>query len=235
MEEQKIKDLPASADKVTISYSYIKTTDSFLRLYHTTVSPKLPLDSDKKELKASILIFHGFAEDSSNYIPMSTYLASEGAFECHLVDFRGFGYSTGIREHVDLIEMQNDILALLAEVIKRNLSRNIQLPAFVIASSYAANILAGLLINNPDLPIAGVVMCSPAFSTHYKYSKLSIWEKLLYLYIYPLIQVHFSRSLTFIESKSNAIFRSWSVGKRQARAEEADRQQVQSVSCEIHQ
>ena len=215
MEELKSKsEQPSEAEiceKVDITQGYIKTAIPYTRLYHTLITPKPELVAERKGIKCSVLIFHGFAENSSSSIQMATHLAIEGTFECHLIDFHGFGYSTGVRGYADLIELQHDIVALIAEVVKRNTSRNLALPTFIIANSYAANVAAGLLINNPDMLLAGVVMCSPAFSTHYQYSQLSFYEKILHLYIYPLVQV--LKYLAYpVENKADAIPRSRTSG-----------------------
>jgi len=189
------KDLSSSQiiqENVEITQGYIKTGTPFLRLYHTVISPSKTIIETKKGIKASLLIFHGFTEDSSSYMQMGSHLAVEGCLEIHMIDFRGFGYSTGVREHIDLIELQHDIIVLLQEVLKRNISRNLLVPVFLLGNSYAGNVLSGLLINNSDIQLAGVIMLSPAFSTHYQYSQLALFEKILYLYIYPLIQVNFA-------------------------------------------
>ncbi|MDR3547325.1 MAG: alpha/beta hydrolase [Candidatus Pacebacteria bacterium] len=193
MEELKLREEDRGNEKLEITQSYIKSPVSHVRLYHTTVAPKARLLEDKKGLKCSVLIFHGFTEDSSSYMEMAQHIALAGTCECHLIDFHGFGFSTGVRGYVDLVEIQNDILALVGEVIKRNAARKLALPAFVIASSYAANAVAGLLINNPDIPLAGVIMCSPAFSAHCQYAQLSILEKIFHLYVYPVVQVRMMR------------------------------------------
>ena len=186
--EEENKSESLSINKVTITTSYLKTINPFLRLHHTVVVPS----SKSPTPKASVLIFHSFFEDSSNYLPLAAHLASEGYFECHLLDFRGFGYSTGLRTYADLVELQNDIVLLLQELHKQNASRHISLPTFIISTSYASNVVAGFLINNPNLPLAGVIMCSPAFSGNYQASRLSFIERITAYLVAPLVHVIFT-------------------------------------------
>ncbi len=176
-------------EKVSITRSYIKLSPSYMRLYYTVVAPNVEGSPRGRAVNASLLMFHGLQEDSSSYLDMATQIASSGNYECHLVDLRGFGYSTGVRGYADLLEFQTDMVAVINEVAKRNQTRGMGGPTFVYAHSYAANAILTLLINNPQLPLAGVVLASPAFSAHPQYSKLSLAEKVLYLYVHPQVHV----------------------------------------------
>lgn len=183
MEEEKKTDLQLFG-KAKVTSSYLKTNTPFLHLYHTVVAPNLGIAP-----KASILIFHSFFEDSSSYLTLANHLAVEGPFECYLIDFRGFGYSTGARGYVDLVELQRDVLILLQEVRSQNALRHFSLPAFVLATSYAANVVTGLLINNPHLPLAGVIMCSPAFTENEHYLNVPLVEQIVRACLSPIMKV----------------------------------------------
>eukprot|EP00826_Nyctotherus_ovalis_P015033 TRINITY_DN1423_c0_g1_i3.p1 TRINITY_DN1423_c0_g1~~TRINITY_DN1423_c0_g1_i3.p1 ORF type:complete len:376 (-),score=40.60 TRINITY_DN1423_c0_g1_i3:113-1240(-) len=183
MEEETKTDLRLF-DKARVASSYLKTNTPFLNLYHTVVAPNTGTAP-----KASILIFHSFFEDSSSYLTLANHLAVEGPFECYLVDFRGFGYSTGARGYVDLIELQSDVLILLQEVCCQNALRHFSLPAFILATSYAANVVTGFLINNPHLPLAGVIMCSPAFTENEYYLNLPFVEQIARTYLSPIMKI----------------------------------------------
>jgi len=205
MEEENKIQLPTNS-KVKVDSFYLKTNTSFINLYCIKVTP-ITQDTPK----ASILIFHSLFEDSSEYIPLATHLAAEGSFECYMIDFRGFGYSSGTRAYVDLIELQQDVFTLIQEVHNQNIQRQFTLPTFVITSSYSSNVVAGLLINNPHLPLAGVIMCSPAFTEDDRRSTLPIVDQMVGMCLGPLMHV---KLLKQIDCKKEQLNKPRNVSKR---------------------
>lgn len=107
--------------------------------------------------RASICFIHGFGENSAKHLNTATLFALN-QFEVHLIDLRSFGYSGGARCGHSMQEFQEDVLLMLRQV-------NPELPCFLIGHSLGGLILTTILINNPDLPIAGAIISAPAYES----------------------------------------------------------------------
>jgi acylglycerol lipase len=67
------------------------------------------------QAKASIAIFHGFAQGSDMLVEMGIMFAKNG-YQVHLVDFRGYGWSGGARCWHSILDFQHDVVTLLKYV-----------------------------------------------------------------------------------------------------------------------
>lgn len=115
------------------------------------------------EPKATICICHGFAEHSGRYLGSAARLAIVG-FEVHMIDLRSFGVSGGARAGHDIHEYQEDFVALLKQIRS-------DLPCFIWGHSMGGLIVTSLLINNPWLKLAGVLISAPLYGHRDLYDK----------------------------------------------------------------
>lgn len=74
-----------------------------MSLYYSKYSPKNP--------KASVILIHGFGEHSHRYSEIVISLVEKN-YECHLIDFAGFGYSGGIR-FISSVKMLHQNIGIL--------------------------------------------------------------------------------------------------------------------------
>lgn len=107
--------------------------------------------------KASLCIIHGFAEHSGKFIPAAVRFAQAG-YEVHTIDLRHLGVSGGARGGHQLFELQRDVEVLLKQA-------DSNLPLFLWGQSMGGLLATTVLINNPNLKIAGAIITSPLFAT----------------------------------------------------------------------
>jgi pimeloyl-ACP methyl ester carboxylesterase len=62
-------------------------------LYHTHLRIA---DIEEHDLKATLLLIHGFGENSDQFLESALHYAING-LDVHLIDLTGYGYSSGIR------------------------------------------------------------------------------------------------------------------------------------------
>jgi alpha-beta hydrolase superfamily lysophospholipase len=143
-------------DDVVLTREYIETSGVQTRLCHTEISHK------HNAPKATMAIFHGLGQNSDLFVEFGIQFAMNG-YKVEFIDFRGYGWSGGMRAEHTLIEMQHDIVALLKEA-------DPELPLFFFAHSMGCIITAAFLMNNPNLNISGVILQAPltANPTHVK-------------------------------------------------------------------
>jgi len=136
------------ADGYKIMRGYLQGNGKQLRLYYTKLEPlgtKL----------ASLCIVHGFGEHSGRFLDMAESFVKQG-FVVHLIDLRGFGHSGGPRANGTIAELHADVDILLKQAHR-------DLPLFVYGHSMGGALVASLLMRNPYLNIAGVVLTSTMF------------------------------------------------------------------------
>uniref|UniRef100_A0A0G4HJ30 Serine aminopeptidase S33 domain-containing protein n=1 Tax=Chromera velia CCMP2878 TaxID=1169474 RepID=A0A0G4HJ30_9ALVE len=104
---------------------------------------------------ANLCIFHGFGEHSGRYADMANHFKSRG-FVVHTVDFRGCGYSGGARAASTVDVLCNDVTTVLD-------CMDPALPCFILGHSMGGLTVAKYLLENPGLPIAGVIFSSALF------------------------------------------------------------------------
>lgn len=92
-----------------------------------------------------------------------------------MIDLRGFGYSGGIRGQTNLKNVMSDIENLLRRCC------GMGLPTYVMAHGYGATMILGLLQENPNLPIAGVIALSPLFTFPFESTESYLLQFLLWL------------------------------------------------------
>jgi alpha-beta hydrolase superfamily lysophospholipase len=120
-------------------------------LFHTNVKSQGYTDS---EMKATLIIIHGFAESSDLFLESALHYAANG-IDVHMIDLTGYGFSSGTRMAANSIEIFQEDLAFLFNLV------NPSLPLFVYGHSMGGLTVASFLINNPNLKIAGAVLSAP--------------------------------------------------------------------------
>lgn len=83
---------------------------------------------------------------------------AKNRFVVNMIDLRSFGYSGGRRVNEPLNKLLSDIESLLKQCCEKGL------PTYIISHGFGSLLLLGLLEENPNLPISGVVSLSPLFS-----------------------------------------------------------------------
>jgi acylglycerol lipase len=121
--------------------------DNGSNIYHSLIRTNNP------NKLASVLIVHGLGEHSSRYIELTRYLADANFF-VHIFDFRGFGFSSGIRNVSTLKSLNEDIISVFTQIRK-------DLPLFIVCHSMGAGQIFALLKKNPNLKISGVIFSNP--------------------------------------------------------------------------
>jgi alpha-beta hydrolase superfamily lysophospholipase len=135
-------------DNIIITREMISDEEYNCKLYFTNMrSNSIP------STRGSFLIVHGFGEHSSRYIPFAFELAKKD-FDVFLFDFRGFGYSSGIRASTTLKEFFQDLVVVL-----NNVNKNA--PLYVLGHSMGGGILLSFLKLNPRVKITGVILSNP--------------------------------------------------------------------------
>ena len=135
-------------DNVIITREMIFDEEYNSTLYFTNLrSNSIP------STRGSFLIVHGFGEHSSRYIPFALEIAKKN-FDVFLFDFRGFGYSSGIRGSTTLTEFFQDFVTVL-----NNVNKNA--PLYVLGHSMGGGVLLSFLKLNPKVKITGVMLSNP--------------------------------------------------------------------------
>jgi alpha-beta hydrolase superfamily lysophospholipase len=132
---------------ILLKREYIDAKGEQIRLNYTEIMHK----NDKP--KATIAILHGFGQNSDLFVELGIQFALNG-YIVQAIDFRGYGWSGGRRVEHTLIEMQDDIVALLKE-------SDPDIPLFLYSHSMGGLITFSFLMNNPDLNISGVISQAP--------------------------------------------------------------------------
>jgi acylglycerol lipase len=127
--------------------------DNTIRLYYTNVKR---IVKENTKLIANLCIVHGFGHHSQEFYELAFYLANQG-INCHLIDFRGSGYSGGCRFDWTIEELQTDLITL----IKTTEVDGIDLPIFIFGHSMGGGLVASLFINNQYLQVNGVILSAP--------------------------------------------------------------------------
>lgn len=108
-------------DDVIIKREYVAGAGEQVRILHTEVVHKTEAP------KATVAIFHGLGQNSDPFIDYAINFAMNG-YKVQLIDFRGFGWSGGIRLESTIVDLQNDVATLLKEA-------DAELPMFLYAHS----------------------------------------------------------------------------------------------------
>jgi acylglycerol lipase len=132
---------------VVIKREYIDTEGEMIKISHTEICHKT------ESPKATIAMFHGFGQYSDMFLEIGIQFAMNG-YKVQLIDFRGYGWSGGRRLEYTLVEMQNDIVALLKEA-------DPELPMFFYCHSMGGMVTLSFLMNNPSLSVSGVICSAP--------------------------------------------------------------------------
>jgi alpha-beta hydrolase superfamily lysophospholipase len=121
--------------------------------YNSTLYFTNMRSSSVPSTRGSLLIVHGFGEHSSRYCSIAFEFAKKH-FDVFLFDFRGFGYSSGIRGATTLKELFQDLVVVLNNVNKNT-------PLYILGHSMGGGVLLSFLKLNPKLKIAGVILSNP--------------------------------------------------------------------------
>lgn len=151
--------------------------------FHTSVRD---LNVRDENLRATIAIVHGFAENSDIHLESAIQYALNG-FDVHLIDLRGYGLAGGYRMiHNRIHDLQFDVTALLKLV-------NPKLPLFLYGHSMGGLTVATYLLNNLDLNISGVILSAPLLN--FSDSKpIPESKKIIVKALAPHMEVSFSSS-----------------------------------------
>ena len=151
--------------------------------FHTSVRD---LNLRDENLRATIAIVHGFAENSDIHLESAIQYALNG-FDVHLIDLRGYGLAGGYRMiHNRIHDFQFDVTALLKQV-------NPKLPLFLYGHSMGGLTVATYLLNNLDLNISGVILSAPLLN--FSDSKpIPESKKIIVKALAPHMEVSFSSS-----------------------------------------
>lgn len=87
-------------DNFTLMRGFIDGRGKGVRLHYIKLEPYKKV--------ASICIFHGHGEHSSDYLEIANYYANNNIV-VHMIDLRGFGLSGGNKHHDGLTELYYDI------------------------------------------------------------------------------------------------------------------------------
>lgn len=128
---------------------------------------KFPVDSDvitafivkpsQKEIKKTIFFFHGAAGNVTTYQQITKPLVEAG-YQVVMVDFRGYGNSTGVPTHLNI---QSDAQKFFDALIQRNDIKNTK--KYIYGASLGTQIAANLAKNNAT-KISGLILDSPMSS-----------------------------------------------------------------------
>ncbi len=98
-----------------------------------------------QELQGTVLFFHGNAENISTHIN-SVYWLTEYGYQVVLVDYRGYGLSTGTP---DIAGALNDVVFTARHVLQHNLHQD--KPLFVLGQSLGASLAITAFAEADDL------------------------------------------------------------------------------------
>ena len=132
---------------VVLDREFIHVDKEDIRLCHTVLTHKTNAP------KANIALFHGLSQNNDIFIEYAMQFVLNG-YKVHTIDFRGYGWSTGVRGDATIIEFQKDVATVLSQV-------DPELPLFIYAHSMGCMIVNSFLINNPKLNISGVILSAP--------------------------------------------------------------------------
>lgn len=128
---------------------------------------KFPVDSDiitafiakpnQKDIKKTIFFFHGAAGNVTTYQQVTKPLVEAG-YQVVMVDFRGYGNSTGVPTHLNI---QSDAQKFFDALILRDDIKNTK--KYFYGASLGTQIAANLAKNNAS-KISGLILDSPMSS-----------------------------------------------------------------------
>jgi hypothetical protein len=150
------ENLFGTVDKLGVKFMrrYVSNIiDNNVRLYYTNVKTS---DTENTKILANLCIAHGFGHHSHEFYELAFFLAQNG-INCHLLDYRGHGYSGGLRFDWTIEDLHTDIITL----IKQAESDGIDLPLFVFGHSMGGGLVSSLFINNKFLQVNGVILSAP--------------------------------------------------------------------------
>eukprot|EP00441_Pelagodinium_beii_P032251 CAMPEP_0197638048 /NCGR_PEP_ID=MMETSP1338-20131121/13083_1 /TAXON_ID=43686 ORGANISM="Pelagodinium beii, Strain RCC1491" /NCGR_SAMPLE_ID=MMETSP1338 /ASSEMBLY_ACC=CAM_ASM_000754 /LENGTH=340 /DNA_ID=CAMNT_0043210561 /DNA_START=41 /DNA_END=1059 /DNA_ORIENTATION=- len=108
---------------------------------------------------AQLCIIHGFGEHSGRYVEFARALSEQGIV-VHTIDMRGFGMSGGSRCQQTIHSFTRDVAAVLRVCSK---GPGAHLPVFLFGHSLGGLTVLKYCIDNPDVPLAGVIFSSGLF------------------------------------------------------------------------
>jgi len=112
-----------------------------------------------EQVRATVLVVHGYAEHSGRYEHVGQWLAARG-LATHAYDHRGHGRSAGRRCHVERFDEYLDDLALVLEQVRADRPGD---PVFLIGHSMGGLVVATFTRERkPD--VSGVVLSGAALA-----------------------------------------------------------------------
>lgn len=146
---------------VLVQKEFIVDPDYDSKLFSTRVIKR------NQRAKASVLILHDYSDHSTRYLRTAMKLAKED-FDVALFDFRGFGYSSGVRMMTSLQHLQQDVISVSFRIQKGQ-------PLLIVGCGLGGGVALTMLLSNPDYKIAGIVLLNPwiDFSVDYPITRFS--------------------------------------------------------------
>lgn len=163
-----------SAGDILVTKSFIEDEDYGNKLFFVNFRK---LTSQKK---ACFLILHGFGEHCTRYTRLGYDLA-QADFDVFTFDFRGFGFSNGVRASTPLKMLFEDVVTVLNNVTK-------DLPLFILGHSMGGGTLISFLKLNPKIPIAGAIFTNP-FIDFADYADIHCVKKILFRFVGAYVPV----------------------------------------------
>lgn len=127
----------------------LEPNPQLIRLFYRHVS------NPQVKPTASIVIAHGFGENSVKYMEAAARLALAG-FDVHVLDQRTSGHSGGCRPGHDLYELVKDVNKLVQQVKP-------DIPCFLWGHSMGGLLCTYLLELNPLFRVSGAIITSAAY------------------------------------------------------------------------
>ena len=109
------------------------------------------------EVKATLGLVHGFCQTANTTYFESAIMHALNGFEVIMIDQKGFGYSSGFRGANYTIYENHEWIGTMLKQARTDK------PLFLVGHSMGCLTIQTFLINNPDLPIAGVIHSAPCF------------------------------------------------------------------------
>ncbi len=141
-------------DGILFNRKYVPNIiDNRIKLYYSNIKS---INREKQIKIASLCIIHGFGHHSGEFLELATVMAKNG-IDCHMIDLRGHGYSTGSRFDWQIEEFHTDIITLIKHA-ENDISNT---PLFIFGHSMGGGLISSLFIKNQYLQVNGIILSAP--------------------------------------------------------------------------
>lgn len=109
------------------------------------------------EVIATIALLHGFSECQNTSWFEAAMLYSMNGFEVVMIDFKGFGFSSGPRAGGYIVQDSHEQIGVMLQRVRTDK------PLFIQAHSMGCQNMQTFLIRNPQINVAGLIYSAPFF------------------------------------------------------------------------